>query len=37
LKNAPPNVILGADCTIDRKTPIENIKAAIDTAHKLRS
>jgi len=37
LKNAPANVILGADCTIDKKTPIENIKAAIDTAHKLRS
>jgi uroporphyrinogen decarboxylase len=37
LKNAPSNFLLGADCTIDRKTPIENIKAAIDTAHKFRS
>jgi uroporphyrinogen decarboxylase len=37
LKNAPANVILGADCTIDKKTPIENIKAAIDTAHKFMS
>ena len=37
LKNAPANVILGADCTVDRKIPIENIKAAIDTAHTFRS
>lgn len=37
LQDAPPNVILGADCTIDRKTPIENIKTAIDTAHSFRA
>lgn len=37
LKNAPTNIILGADCTVDRKIPIENIKIAIDTAHKYRA
>jgi uroporphyrinogen decarboxylase len=37
LKNAPANMILGADCTVDRKTPVENLKAAIDTAHRFRT
>lgn len=37
LKNAPANLILGADCTVDRKTPVENLKAAIDTTHRFRT
>jgi uroporphyrinogen decarboxylase len=37
LENAPANVILGANCTVDKKTtPIENIKTAIKTAHEFR-
>ena len=36
LKDAPANIILGADCTVDRKIPIENLKAAINTAHEFR-
>jgi uroporphyrinogen decarboxylase len=36
LKEAPSNFILGADCTVDRKTPIENLRAAIDTAHRYK-
>jgi uroporphyrinogen decarboxylase len=37
LKDAPANVILGANCTVDKKTtPIENIKMAIKTAHEFR-
>jgi uroporphyrinogen decarboxylase len=36
LKNAPANVILGADCTVDRNIPIENLKTAINTAHEFR-
>ena len=36
LKDAPANMILGADCTVDRKIPIENLKAAINTAHEFR-
>lgn len=36
LKNAPPNVILGANCTVDNKIPIENLKAAINAAHEFR-
>ena len=37
LKDAPANVILGADCTIDPKTPIANLRAAIETAHRFRA
>ena len=37
LKNAPPHVILGADCTVDSKTPIENLRTAIRTAHEYRA
>ena len=37
LKNAPANVILGADCTVSAKTPIENLRTAIRTAHESRS
>jgi len=37
LKSAPANVILSANCTVDKKTtPIENIKTAIKTAHEFR-
>jgi len=36
LKNAPPNTILGANCTVDNKIPIENLRAAINTAHEFR-
>jgi uroporphyrinogen decarboxylase len=36
LNNAPANFILGANCTVDNKIPIENLKAAIDAAHKFR-
>jgi uroporphyrinogen decarboxylase len=36
LKDAPPHVILGANCTVDAKTPLANLKAAIDTAHAFR-
>jgi uroporphyrinogen decarboxylase len=37
LKNAPANFILGANCTVDNKIPITNLKAAINTAHEFRS
>ena len=33
LKDAPANVILGADCTVNPKTPMENLRMAIRTAH----
>jgi uroporphyrinogen decarboxylase len=37
LKDAPDHVILGANCTVDKKTtPFENIKTAIETAHNFR-
>jgi len=36
LKNAPPNLILGANCTVDYKIPVENLKSAIKTAHEFR-
>jgi uroporphyrinogen decarboxylase len=36
LKDAPPNFVLGADCTVSPKTPIENLRAAIKTAHEFR-
>ena len=35
LKDAPVNMILSADCTVNRKTPIENLQMAIKTAHEL--
>jgi uroporphyrinogen decarboxylase len=37
LENAPPNFILGADCTVATETPIANLRAAIDAAHTFRS
>jgi uroporphyrinogen decarboxylase len=37
LKNAPSNIILGANCTVDNKIPIENLRAAINAAHEFRS
>lgn len=37
LKEAPANFILGADCTVNAKTPIENLQTAIRTAHEYRS
>lgn len=33
---APERFILGADCTVPSETPWENLKAAVDTAHKRR-
>lgn len=36
LKNAPANLILSANCTVDKKIPLENLKAAIKTAHEFR-
>ena len=36
LKNAPPNMILSANCTVDKNIPIENLKTAIKTAHEFR-
>lgn len=37
LKDAPANVILGADCTVSAKTPLENLRMAITTAHEYRT
>ena len=37
LKDAPANVILGADCTVSAKTPLANLQTAIRTAHEYRS
>ena len=37
LKDAPANVILGADCTVSAKTPRENLRMAITTAHEYRT
>ncbi len=37
LKDAPANFILGADCTVNAKTPIENLRIAIETAHQYRA
>jgi len=37
LADAPANVILGADCTVSSKTPIENLRTAIRTAHEYRT
>ncbi len=36
LKDAPAHFILGADCTVDSKTPRENLAMAIKTAHEYR-
>jgi len=36
LNNAPGNFILGANCTVDNKIPLANLKAAISTAHEFR-
>ena len=37
LQDAPANVILGADCTVSSKTPRENLRMAIRTAHEYRA
>ncbi len=37
LREAPANVILGADCTVSPKTPLENLRMAIQTAHEFRA
>jgi len=37
LKDVPANVILGADCTVSAKTPRENLRMAIRTAHESRT
>jgi hypothetical protein len=37
LKDAPANFILGADCTVSLKTPIENLRTAIRVAHGYRA
>ncbi|WP_161554931.1 uroporphyrinogen decarboxylase family protein [Ereboglobus luteus] len=37
LRDAPDRVILAADCTVAPTTPIENLRAAIETAHTFRS
>ncbi|MDR1980629.1 MAG: hypothetical protein LBQ39_03280 [Tannerellaceae bacterium] len=36
LKEASPNFILAADCTVDSKTPWQNLRTAIDYAHDWR-
>jgi len=36
LKDAPAKVILSANCTVDRTIPMENVRAAITTAHEFR-
>jgi uroporphyrinogen decarboxylase len=36
LAQAPEQFILAADCTVPSETPWENIRTAIDTAHKHR-
>lgn len=37
LRDAPANVILSANCTVDSKTPIDNLKMAITAAHEYRT
>jgi uroporphyrinogen decarboxylase len=37
LREAPANFILSADCTVSPKTPLENLRMAIRTAHEFRS
>lgn len=37
LKDAPANVILSANCTVDKKISLENLKVAINTAHSFRT
>ena len=37
LQDAPANFILAADCTVSAQTPIENLRAAIRTAHEYRT
>jgi uroporphyrinogen decarboxylase len=36
LKNAPAQFILSANCTVDRRVSIENLRTAIQTAHEFR-
>jgi uroporphyrinogen decarboxylase len=33
LKDVPPAFVLGADCTVPSDSPLQNLRAAIDTAH----
>ncbi len=33
IRDAPPNFVLGADCTVPSSVPLQNLKTAIDTAH----
>ena len=33
MENRPRHYILGAECTIDNKTSIDNIRAAVSVAH----
>ena len=33
LRDAPPAFVLGADCTVPSDIPLQNLRAAIDTAH----
>ncbi len=37
LEQAPAHVILGANCTVSRDIPMENLQAAIKTAHEFRT
>ena len=37
LREAPPNVILAADCTVNADIPIANLQTAIRTAHEFRA
>jgi uroporphyrinogen decarboxylase len=37
LEKAPANFILGADCTVDQKIPMENLQMAVRTAHEFRT
>jgi uroporphyrinogen-III decarboxylase len=36
LAQAPERLILAADCTVPGDTPWENLKTAIETAHRYR-
>ncbi|MBQ9667595.1 MAG: hypothetical protein IJV45_02455 [Prevotella sp.] len=36
ISDRPAHYMLGAECTIDGRTPIENIRTAVETAHGQR-
>ena len=36
LKDSPKQMILSANCTVASNTPVENLRAAIQTAHNFR-